>query len=111
ILLPRDLERSHRILDLVAVPRVPTAGHLSKQSIINLSHGGVPDEVFHHLMQKALEERAKALSRWDEPVCLWDAISKAGGIMQSRLRALSRGQSRALGLSGRRYSFENEEWD
>ena len=103
-----DLEhggRAHLIFDHVATPRLSTPGHLSKQTIMNLSHNHVPDEVIQDLMQKGLEDEVRPLMQWTGPEAmrlLWSVVNKAGGVSGERLRKLAGAASRALGLNSSR---------
>jgi hypothetical protein len=100
------LDRAHRIFDLVGPSRVSMPYYLSRQSIINLSHNGVPNKVFVDLMADRLKEDVRQLTDWTRPNAMfftWDAISKAGSVAGTRLQRCANGTSRALGLSGRDY--------
>jgi RNA-dependent RNA polymerase len=103
--LPFDqIHRSHRIFNLVAVARVSSPHKLTKQALINLEHGGVPDEVFMELMRQALTDETNSLIDWDAPApVLWDTIYQAGGVRSSRLQIQTRGFGRVLGVAGRKF--------
>lgn len=112
--LPRPLDKPHRILDLLCAskPNGPTT--LSTQSIINLSHNGVPDEVFISLMEQGLREEFRALTDWKKPnamVDLWNAVERVGHVSGARTQRLARGASRVLGLQGRDWGHEDEPVD
>lgn len=105
-----SLDRAHRILDLLHVSNsspMTSNFNLSKQSVLNLWYNGVRSETLANLMKTGLEESIKQLTDWKRPldmVHLWNAISKNGGVVASRLARLSAGKSRALGFSGREWS-------
>lgn len=113
ILLPpfEELDRSHRIFDLVAIARVTTPHRLGKQAIINLAHGGVPHDVFVDLMGQTLEERNKPLMQWDDPRLLWNAVYRAGNTAGVRLGRHANGLGRVLGVAGRHSESDSQPWD
>jgi len=105
--LPRPLRRGERILDLVQTSSgqtvLPTM-HLSMQSIMNLSHNGVPDEVFIKLSADGLNAAVGPLMDWRTPFALarlWQAVTHLGGVGGIRMSRMAAGLSRVLGYSGR----------
>jgi RNA-dependent RNA polymerase len=107
-----QLDRSHRIFDLVAPSRTWTSGRLSMESIITLSHNGVPDDVFISLMREGLEDKIENLTNWTRPnamAFLWHAIDNSGNVSGSRIQRHALGVSRALGLKGRDYGRQKED--
>jgi RNA-dependent RNA polymerase len=95
-------DRGHRIFNFVAPPRL-TSHRMTMQSIVNLSHNGVGDEVFKTLLTEALSAEVKQITDWDGPhamLALWRAIHQQG-VGRSRLQRHSQGATRALGLAGR----------
>jgi len=98
------LDRSHRIFELVAPSHPSNPVSISRQSIVNLSFNGVPDEVLLSCVEKGLTEEIEPLLRWDHPqarLYLWSAINKNGNVSRSRLSRATVGISRALGLTRR----------
>ncbi|KAI9067175.1 hypothetical protein FKP32DRAFT_1609566 [Trametes sanguinea] len=98
------LDAAHCIFDLVAPPRVILPSRLSRLTVMNLSHNGVPKEVFVQLMQETLEKQVRELTQWTRPQdmqLLWEKINRLGHVTASRIQQYALGASRALGLSGR----------
>lgn len=109
--LQTPLHRAHLIFDLVCPSRVTIPSRLSMQTIVNLSHNGVPDCSFDSLIEKELEALIEPLTQWKDPhamLTVAKAIEQAGHITGSRLQRLARGSTRALGL-GR--GFHRDEAD
>lgn len=52
---------AHFIFDLVAISRVSTNVHLSKHTIVNLNHNGVPVEVLGDLLDTAVQREMAPL--------------------------------------------------
>ncbi|KAI0370069.1 hypothetical protein BV20DRAFT_1075995 [Pilatotrama ljubarskyi] len=99
-----NLHPAHRIFDLLAPPRVTLPSRLSRLTILNLSHNGVPTEVFVELMKETLDEQVQALTQWTRPQdmqLLWATINRIGHVSAARIQQYALGASRALGLSGR----------
>ncbi|CAK5280827.1 unnamed protein product [Mycena citricolor] len=108
--------REHRIFDLLRASHPPaseTRESLSEQSILCLSHNGVPDEVFVKLMLDGLAGSVEPLLDWTpgSRAALWRAVEKSGNVSNSRLQRFAGSQSRVLGLRGRdpEESVENDE--
>ncbi|OSD01194.1 hypothetical protein PYCCODRAFT_1392370 [Trametes coccinea BRFM310] len=98
------LDAAHCIFDLVAPPRVILPSRLSRLTVMNLSHNGVPKDVFVQLMQETLEKQVRELTQWTRPQdmqLLWEKINRLGHVTASRIQQYALGASRALGLSGR----------
>jgi RNA-dependent RNA polymerase len=107
------LDRAHRIFDLVAVARV-TNSRLTIQSIMNLSHNGIPDSVFVSLMAQGLDDEVGKLTDWTSPAsgwALWKAIHQAGGVAGMRMSRHALGVTRAIGLSGREFGSGDDDDD
>lgn len=99
-----NLHSAHLIFDLVAPPRVTLPSRLSRLTILNLSHNGVPTQTFVDLMEETLNEQVQALTRWTHPQdmqLLWQNVNRIGHVSASRVQQFALGASRALGLSGR----------
>jgi RNA-dependent RNA polymerase len=108
------LDRAHRIFDLIAVARVSNSHQSSMQSIINLSHNGVPDPVFVSLMAQGLDDEVTKLTDWSSPTsswALWKAIHQAGGVAGMRMSRHALGVTRAIGLSGREFGSGDDDDD
>jgi len=100
------LDRGHRILDLLTISRYSPPITLSRQSILNLSHNGIPDETLIELLTKGLMDEVKPLMDWSSPqamISLWYAINRIGGVTGSRTQRQVAGKSRAIGLQGREW--------
>jgi RNA-dependent RNA polymerase len=95
-------DRANRVFNYVAPARL-TPYRMSKQSIINLSHNNVDDEVFKTLLRDALSVEVKKVTDWASPYAmhtLWRVLHQSG-VGQSRFRRQAQGVARALGLAGR----------
>jgi len=98
------LDRSHCIFELIAPSHPSNPVSISRQSIVNLSFNGIPDEVLLSCVEKSLTEEIKPLLMWEHPQArlhLWNAINKNGNVSRSRLSRATVGVSRALGLTRR----------
>ncbi|CDO77267.1 hypothetical protein BN946_scf184753.g17 [Trametes cinnabarina] len=98
------LDSAHCIFDLVAPPRVILPSRLSRLTVMNLSHNGVPKDVFAQLMKETLEEQVRELTQWSRPQdmqLLWATINRHGHVTASRIQQYALGASRALGITGR----------
>ncbi|KAI0352282.1 hypothetical protein OH77DRAFT_1428830 [Trametes cingulata] len=99
-----NLHPAHRIFDLLAPPRVTLPSRLSRLTILNLAHNGVPTDVFVELMKETLDEQVRALTQWTRPQdmqLLWACVNRIGHVSAARIQQYALGASRALGLSGR----------
>lgn len=107
-----QMDRAHRIFDLVASPRVTFPARLSMQTIVNMSHNGVPDEVFIKLMEEGMSGDYEKLTTWTGPnamkVCL-HTVAKAGNVAGMRLQRQTAGMGRALGFVGREKEKEEDD--
>lgn len=109
-----NLHAAHSIFDLLAPPRVTLPSRLSRLTILNLAHNGVPRETFVELMRETIEAEVKPLVQWDGPkamALLWKAVEKVGGVAMKRALQHAVGTSRALGLVSRSFQdyLEGEE--
>jgi RNA-dependent RNA polymerase len=107
-----ELQRAHRIFDLVAPSRTNTPARLSIQVILNLNFNGVPAEAFESLMRDELQSEVKKLTDWSRPnamAFLWFAINRAGNVGSVRVQRQALGAGRALGLTGRNYGRDEDE--
>ncbi|PIL31184.1 RNA-dependent RNA polymerase [Ganoderma sinense ZZ0214-1] len=109
-----DLHPAHSIFDLLAPPRVTLPSRLSRLTILNLAHNGVPKETFVELMRETIEAEVKPLVQWTGPkamALLWKAIEKVGGVAMKRALQHAVGTSRAMGLVSRSFQdyIEGEE--
>lgn len=98
------LDRSHCIFELIAPSHPSNPVSISRQSIVNLSFNGIPDEVLLSCVEKSLTEEIEPLLMWEHPQArlhLWNAINKNGNVSRSRLSRATVGVSRALGLTRR----------
>lgn len=100
------LDRAHRILDLLTISQYSGPITLSRQSILNLSHNEIPDELLIDLLIKGLTDEVKPLMDWGSPqamISLWHAINRIGGVTGSRTQRQVGMRSRAIGLQGREW--------
>jgi hypothetical protein len=113
IRLPTPLDRAHRIFDLLAPSRVSIPSHLNIQTIVCLSHGGVPDESFKALAENELDAIVKPLADWESPGAMLSvakAIERAGHLAGVRLQRFAGGSTKALGL-GRGFHRDEDDDD
>jgi hypothetical protein len=106
------LDRAHRIFELVAPSHPSYTVAVTRQSIVNLSFNGVPDEVLMAYLEKGITEEIEPLVKWDHPKAsshLWFAINAAGNVTKSRLGRATAGISRALGLTRRMWKEDDDE--
>jgi RNA dependent RNA polymerase len=100
------LDRAHCILDLITVSRHSAPIALSRQSIVILSHNGIPEDLLIDLLIKGLMDEVKPLMDWNSPqamIALWHAINRIGGVTGSRTQRQVAGRSLAMGLQGREW--------
>jgi RNA-dependent RNA polymerase len=93
-------DRSQLTMDLVRGPLCSFPAKLSAEVIVNLSHNGVPDQVFVDLMKEGLEKEVKRLTTWTgnhSMKQLFDAVFTSQGVSQSRMRLLLGALARARG--------------
>ncbi|KAF9469499.1 RNA dependent RNA polymerase-domain-containing protein, partial [Collybia nuda] len=104
------LDRAHRILDLLSISGPPTSTSLSRQSIVNLAHNGIPHDVLVTLMVDGLTDEVKPLMEWNGPhamIALWNTVNRLGNVSGTRLQRSTAGLSRALGLTGREWGHDD----
>lgn len=95
-----QMTRAHRIFDLVAPNRLTFPSRLSSQTIVNLSHNGVPDEIFVKLMKDGIKEDFNKLTTWDSENAMkvvLHAVGKVGNVNGIRVQREAAGMGRALG--------------
>ncbi|CCL98058.1 uncharacterized protein FIBRA_00052 [Fibroporia radiculosa] len=105
-----QLHPAQLIFDLVAPPRITTPSRLSMYTIMNLSHNGVPDEVFTTLMKDGLQKEIDALTTWAGPnsmPLLWNAVNIVGHVTMTQLRRRVSVGARVLGLGRAR---DRDDW-
>lgn len=91
--------RAHLIFNLLSPSKARPECCLAMHAIINLSHNGVPDEVFMSLLEKGLDADVRALTQWTEPLIpVAKTIHNSGGLTGARLQRLAQGTSRAHGF-------------
>ena len=98
-------DRSQRVLDLVRFTRLSIPSSLNAQTIVNLSHNGVPDQVFEKMMKDNLDEVINPLLDWEGPganVRLAKAVERTGRCMGSRL-------IRRAGADARLFNYKIED--
>ncbi|KAH7886339.1 RNA dependent RNA polymerase-domain-containing protein [Phlebopus sp. FC_14] len=96
-----QLGPAQRLFDLLAPSRVTGPSHLSAQTLINLSHNGVPHLVLKNLMALGLEDELCQLTTWTGPtsmISVWKSVEHAGHVVISRLQRQLSGRARALGF-------------
>ncbi|KIJ57547.1 hypothetical protein HYDPIDRAFT_171642, partial [Hydnomerulius pinastri MD-312] len=95
------LGRAQLTFDLLAPSRVTGPSRLSAQTLVNLSHNGVPHQVLKELMAEGLKDELHELTDWSQPhsmIAVWKAVERAGHVVMGRVRRQLAGQARALGL-------------
>lgn len=98
----QQLHPAHLIFDLVGPSRASTGARLSRSTLMNLSHNGVPTEVLVTLMRSSLELEIAPLLSWTGPhaeVLLHNAIDRSGRVSLTRIQRAAAGTARALGLT------------
>ncbi|KAI5980408.1 hypothetical protein EDD15DRAFT_2206578 [Pisolithus albus] len=111
ISLPGPVPDSRKIFELLAPLGVTGPSRLSAQSIVNLTHDGVHDEVIRKLMAHGLQEEIKDLVDWSKPesmVRVWRTVEKAGCVVTSHIQRGAAGEIRALGI-GKLRQFGKQE--
>lgn len=107
------LSPAHYIFDLVAPAHITTPTRLSRHTIINLAHNGVPASVFAALMRAGLEAEITPLMQWDGPNAnqlLWNAVDKVTKTTSGLMQETVHGLQRALGLSNWRDFGRDDEY-
>ena len=100
-----DIHPAHLIFDLVAPSIVTVKTRLSRLTVVNLAHNGVPRGVFVNLMRENLLRELKPLTQWDPPYAmqlLLYYLDKGTGASSSRLQQFISGAQRVLGQSRKR---------
>lgn len=108
------VHRSHFIFDLVQPSRTTVSTRLNRLALLNLSHNGVPTEVFARLMEDGLNREIAPLTQWQGPNAmnlLWHAVNKSTGASSQRLQQFISGAQRALGLSRKQDADEDADED
>lgn len=108
------LSPAQYIFDLVAPTHVTTPTRLSRHTIINLAHNGVPNSVFAALMRAGLEAEITPLMKWDGPNAtqlLWNAVNKVTKTMSGLMQETAHGLQRAMGFSNWRDFGRDDEYD
>ncbi|KDQ17068.1 hypothetical protein BOTBODRAFT_30455 [Botryobasidium botryosum FD-172 SS1] len=88
------------ILDVVRAFHFKCPANLSIQIINNLSHNGVPNDVFVKLMADGLAAEVQPFD-WTQPdglIRLWFAVHEAGGVSTMRLRRDAAAYARLTGV-------------
>ncbi|KAI6136111.1 RNA dependent RNA polymerase-domain-containing protein [Pisolithus sp. B1] len=114
ISLPKPVPKSQRIFELLAPSRVTGPCRLSAQTLINLTHNGVPNEIIKKLMAHGIQEEVKELVDWNGPQSMlrvWRAVEKAGGVVISHIQRRAAGEVRALGIGKLREFGKQEQGD
>jgi RNA-dependent RNA polymerase len=104
-----EADRAQFIFDLISPSRVTMPSHLSKHTIINLHHNGVPADAFKRLMQESITRELEPLMPTDGPHAmqlLCAAIDKAANVSLQRAQQYATGTHRAFGI-GRRWEDES----
>lgn len=98
----RDMFVQDPVIDVLRTRHFKVGCNLSKQSIICLSHGGVPSSVFCELLAAGLKAEVAPLLDWHTPngiKRLWLAVHSAGNIGNSKLRRAAGGLSQSRGFA------------
>lgn len=92
--------RAHLIFDLVAPAHLTYPARLNMQTIVNLSHNGVPNHVFEKLMEEGIQSDFQRLTNWEGETAmksLLHTVAQLGGLSGIRLRRELAGLGRVLG--------------
>ncbi|KIY74038.1 hypothetical protein CYLTODRAFT_416311 [Cylindrobasidium torrendii FP15055 ss-10] len=116
-------DRAHRTIDVLRVAHNPRVGAtLSVEIIINLSHNGVPLEVFKELMELSFQELKAPLTAWakdpettcspqDELVKLWEEVCKKGSVGRQRVARHKVSTARLHGIEAKEDEDMEEDED
>jgi len=95
-----NTSRAHLIFDLVAPAHLTCPTRLNMQTIVNLSHNGVPNWVFEKLMEDGIKSDFQKLTTWEGETAMKSllyTVSQLGGLSGIRLGRELAGLGRALG--------------
>ena len=95
-----NTSRAHLIFDLVAPAHLTYPTRLNMQTIVNLSHNGVPNHVFEKLMEDGIQSDFQRLTNWEGETAmksLLHSVSQLGGLTGIRLGRELAGLGRVLG--------------
>lgn len=98
------LNRAHFIFNLVSTSRISMPSHLSKHTIINLHHNGVPPEVFRKLVKASIDQELAPLMHLEGPHAmelLRHGVDKAANVSLQRIQHYAAVAQRAYGLASR----------
>ncbi|KAL0578252.1 hypothetical protein V5O48_003747 [Marasmius crinis-equi] len=111
----RDLDRAHRVFDLLAASHPKSQPTLSKQTVVNLWANGVGHRVLRKLMEVGVKEQVELLTSWGrdptDMAKLWDAINHLNGVTTTRISRIAGSKSRAAGITGREFGSGNSWMD
>ena len=99
-LLSPATSRAHLIFDLVAPAHLTYPARLNMQTIINLSHNGIPNHIFERLMEDGIRSDFQRLTSWEGETAmksLLHTVAQLGGLSGVRLGRELAGLGRALG--------------
>ncbi|KAF9643210.1 hypothetical protein BDM02DRAFT_3192027 [Thelephora ganbajun] len=92
-----NTSRAHLIFDLVAPAHLTYPTCLNMQTIVNLSHNGVPNHIFEKLMGDGIQSDFQKLTTWEGETAmksLLHTVTQLGGLCGIRL-----GRELVLGLT------------
>lgn len=95
-----NTSRAHFIFDLVAPAHLTYPTRLNMQTIVNLSHNGVPNHLFEKLMEDGIRSDFQRLTAWEGETAmksLLHTVAQLGGLSGIRLGRELAGLGRALG--------------
>ncbi|KZS95473.1 hypothetical protein SISNIDRAFT_452100 [Sistotremastrum niveocremeum HHB9708] len=107
----RTQDKSQRIIDVLQPSHFKHPARLSAETIICLSHNGVPNKVFEQIFQDGLNEIVQGLTDWDRPDAryyIWAAVARVGGVVYTRLARASGLESRAMGFEKRDAEMDDD---
>ncbi|KAG7091928.1 hypothetical protein E1B28_008320 [Marasmius oreades] len=99
----QDDDQSHKTVDILRVARTRTPARLSTEVIINLSHNGVPDEIFKEILKANLKASLEPLMEWgqgkpSDMMRLWHAVDKIDSVSSKRQARQNPTELRIRGL-------------
>jgi RNA-dependent RNA polymerase len=95
-----NTSRAHLIFDLVSPAHLTYPTRLNTQTIVNLSHNGVPNHVFEKLLEDGIQSDYQRLTAWEGETAmksLLHAVAQLGGLSGIRLGRELAGLGRVLG--------------